>query len=70
MSILHPSTAAAASRKGYRLQVNQHAPVGYNNAYSVDIYNGYDEHVSEYYIGRTPTEARESLSQIVRGLKP
>jgi hypothetical protein len=69
MKILAMATKAAAARRGYDVQVSQHAPEGYNGAYSAQFFTRVpDKHDRDFDLGSTEKEARENLQGIVRKL--
>ena len=65
MSLIHTATHNAANRRGYRLQINCHAPDGYDGAYSLSCFSDKkaDRHFS---LSNRYAAARADIQHIVQ----
>lgn len=58
-----------AAKKGYRLQVSQHAPEGYKGAYSLQCFTDVaGKENRDFDLGDTEAEARKNLNLVVKNL--
>ena len=66
--IVNPATRRACEKIGYRLQVNQHAPEGYEGAYTLDCFSETHE-MHSFDLGSKAARAREITKGLAAYLK-